>query len=721
MTHQEIKKIITECRNETKIEFPNQRGFFTPRFKSINPIELGQSKVISSPLALLLEFFYSIFKDLRNELTKLNQFLFPRKESFFGNKRESIIRGRVTFAMKNGIAKPIHHMSVEFWAKTWWLQWRRLGTGLTDDEGYYQIYYDRKAAKNIGILNLRLEVYHTSHIYFKDGKVKPNFSLFQKKWVRKDELSTDSFMLGNFRLDYWEYREDFPTPRVLIKDREKDAPQYYSQARQDALALQFIPNELTKAKHLEMLKLGSKKINLTYIQDDYPMNLSRSIEEKIPGYTRSDEYFGNRQMNGMNRASFFPDPENARNYQVKYFGSCQYEVNEIFAFPDATIQFKLDEEGLPLPVEITLTGPLSAFEKDQWKKNVFTPEDGKNWEYAKRIARVSGSLCTEVDDHFTGTHLNTEQYAIAAYRNLRLNPIANLLLPHLKEVVLINHTADKLLLKDFLPVASALTEKGLTQRTKDILGVQDWKGFHPMDPVSPAHDVASSDQLFWEITKQYVETYIDSHLEEIKKYWLEIHCFSQDLLEHSVPVFLSDVDLNRLNPEQQKQAGDRLEYYQFKYGFNPKLNRERVNGELKAISPITKNRGNEEITEKDIQNLKESCIYIIFVATYLHTWINEHQYDELGELLFNGLGLRFGNGENGILAPESDLRIAPDPKRATDMLWFVNLLSRTEFGFITRNEEGDINPEFSKLLINKKEEFLLLGVEVDNIESRTNI
>jgi hypothetical protein len=55
------------------------------------------------------------------------------------------------------------------------------------------------------------------------------------------------------------------------------------------------------------------------------------------------------------------------------------------------------------------------------------------------------------------------------------------------------------------------------------------------------------------------------------------------------------------------------------------------------------------------------------------------------------------------------------------MMWFSNFLSRTEYGFITRDEEKDINPYFSNLLLNKKEEFAALGVIVENIESRTNI
>ena len=112
---------------------------------------------------------------------------------------------------------------------------------------------------------------------------------------------------------------------------------------------------------------------------------------------------------------------------------------------------------------------------------------------------------------------------------------------------------------------------------------------------------------------------------------------------------------------------------------------------------------------------------MIMIATYIHTWINEHQYDDLGEVLYSSGGLRFGNKEQGIFSPESDLSISPDMTVATGMLWFTNFLSRTEYGFITRNEEGDVNPLFTKMLLDKKDEFAKLGVDVHSIESRTNI
>ena len=150
--------------------------------------------------------------------------------------------------------------------------------------------------------------------------------------------------------------------------------------------------------------------------------------------------------------------------------------------------------------------------------------------------------------------------------------------------------------------------------------------------------------------------------------------------------------------------------------------RQHRDGHLRTVSPLTLTSTlSPEQEKEEIQNLKKACTYMIFVATFLHTWANEHQYEDIGEVLYNCLGLRYGDKESGILAPESDLSIAPDLTRSTQMMWFSNLLSRTEYGFITRNEDHDINPYFCELLTAKKDEFAALGVIIEDIESRTNI
>jgi len=291
----------------------------------------------------------------------------------------------------------------------------------------------------------------------------------------------------------------------------------------------------------------------------------------------------------------------------------------------------------------------------------------------------------------------------------------------LKEVALINHSADKIIIHGYIPSATALTEKGIHDRTRDILGMQDWKNWEPMKVLCDQHDCARADRLFWEILVEYVEDFFEKNLTNIQLHWREVYHFSNDLVEHAVPVFLSDKDLHKLSPAERKLAEDRFEYYSFQYGFDTTATRAVVNGQLKTVSPITTAIRFEDALLDDIPNIKQACCYAIMMATYMHTWINEHQYDDMGEVLYNCGGLRFGDKERGIMAPESDLGIAPDLTRSTQMLWLTNLLSRTEYGFITKNEEGDVNPVFSKLLLAKREEFEKLGVDVHAIESRTNI
>ena len=118
MTHQDIKKIIKECQAQTKIEYPYKGSFFTPRFKSINHIEVGKSKIISNPITILIELGYVVYKDLRNWLHASIRALFPRRQKIVGKKLNSTLKGRITFAREeSNSAIPIHHMSVEFWAR----------------------------------------------------------------------------------------------------------------------------------------------------------------------------------------------------------------------------------------------------------------------------------------------------------------------------------------------------------------------------------------------------------------------------------------------------------------------------------------------------------------------------------------------------------------------------------------------------------------------------
>ena len=709
------------CHKKTRIEYRYKGNFFKPGFKNINYLQTGRSKIISSPITITVELFFAMLDYVKHKIVEFRNLFFPRLPKIFGEVMDSNFTGRLVFGKRKDDHIPIHHMHVELWGRTWFWQWRKLSEGISDRDGYFTMPFDLTAARSWWIRTVHFEVYQTQHVFYQHNKPRPHFELFHKIIISPSDFIGMEYTVGILQLFYWEYRDDTELPRVVIKDFDNDAPQYYSEGRNDAISQQFIPIEITKQKHLMQLKMDPESLTLAEIQDDYPINLTQAMEKMHPGITRCDEWFGMRMMNGMNMATFMPDKVNPEHYWVKYFGACLYDINNEYAFPTAEIKFKLRENGYPLPFEIHFTGALNAFNTDRFQKHVFTPADGEKWEQAKRIARVNAGLCTELDEHLTATHLNVEQYAIAAFRNMRESPIASLLFPHLKEVVLVNHTADRILLREYIPNASALTGVAIAQRTKDLLGVQDWKNWKPMEVISEVHTYAKAENLFWKILRQYVDYFFEKNLEDIKNHWHAVYCFSNDIVAHSVPLFHTTIDLNSLSPAERARHEARLEYYNKQYRLDMNLQRDIINGEVKTISPITHSFDYDESKPEEIQNLKDSCCYIIMMATFLHTWANEHQNEDIGEVLYNCLGLRFGDKETGVMAPESDLSIAPDLTRSTQMMWFSNLLSRTEYGFIESNEEGDIDIEFVNLLKAHEEEFLKYKVYSSKIESRTNI
>ncbi len=135
-----------------------------------------------------------------------------------------------------------------------------------------------------------------------------------------------------------------------------------------------------------------------------------------------------------------------------------------------------------------------------------------------------------------------------------------------------------------------------------------------------------------------------------------------------------------------------------------------------ALSRIT---NNDEADEEGITNLKKVARYIIMHSTFMHSWANNQQMDDGAEVRYASLGLRWG--DNGVFVPETDESISPPPRIASEQIWISTFLTKTKFGFIMRNEDEDIHPIFLETLRDHKEEFDDIGLNIDDIQSRTNI
>jgi hypothetical protein len=653
---------------------------------------------------------------------------FPRSEAIVGHPSPSHrITGRIIFERQRDDADmPMHHMPVELWGRTIWGAHRKLQVGRTDRDGRYSLTYDLDYCRRWPIRSLWVGVYHLDHgPVTSDAQAHPARVQLTKVRIPKRDLIGLTYRLNTIRVSHWEYRDDTALPRVVIRDHDTDAPDRYPPGRLEAIEHTFIPIELIKAGHLKLLRSAPERLSHARIQSDYPTNLTRFVEQKVPGLTRNDAWFGERMMNGMFGADLDRDPREPELFWIHHHWSSYDKDISQYALPDVDIWLRLKDNGYLTPVRIALTGALRAADVGDRTTHVFTNDDGAKWVAAKRAARVSAALHQELAHHFAGTHLNMEQYAIAAFRNLRLSPVARLLKPHLRGVVLINHSADRMLMGNgYISTACALTAKGLDQVVTNVMGTLDWQHFRPREPISPAHRYAHVANLYWDVVYRYVSDYLDAP--EVKRRtletWFELYRFSEDAVNHSVPSFLCHYLRGALLDRSGKpRDGHGHGWYQTRPRMNLHEERPVVAGRARAVSPITRDADGRDADAGAYDNLKQACAYIIYHATFGHTWGNALQYEDIGEVMYCSLGIRYGSTPDGILGPERDEAIAPDLLRSTQMMWWSNMLARTRHGMVMANEEGDVLPDFISALEAQRSTFAELGFDIDLLQTGINI
>lgn len=607
---------------------------------------------------------------------------------------------------------PLHYIKVELWDGDFGHH-HELGEGVTDASGFFKIGYNPRAQVGKDSISAQLRIYDQEHRYRKDGSL-----VLVDKLVYivdgRDHINQRQCDLGQLAVPFWVYDPKKPVPRIQVV-AHTSPPQSFSVARSVVLLKNLagveVQNQLHHAEHALNVNLPT----IEHIQDSYPVNLTRQIEAQRPGYTRSDEYFGERILNGMSASVLDKDPKDSSRYWLHHHWA-SYEQDEVFAMPNVDIWLKI-RDGKIMPVEISIQfrqhGPSSPGAPLEPPKR-YTPDDGDQWMQAKRVARVSAALHTELDAHLVETHLNVEQYAIAIYRNLRRSPLRFLMAPHIKEVILINRDAEARLLHEsgYFARATALTNKSIDARIKQTMGTLDWKNWRPRQILCEQHNYAKAAHLFWNCLSGYVDCFFEKHLDEIKENWFEVARFSDDLVRHSVPLFVCPFLQKQLN----HQTGRLGEWFEQNERMDLNVSRDVHDGVKRAVSSVTQS---EVCDNESLENMKQLCRYVIFHATFKHSWANSKQYDDGGELRYSGIGLR--HGKQGVLSPEDDSSILPPPDVATDQLWFAWMLSMSGYGFITKNEEHDIHPELISRLMEKREAFKELGVDINTIQSRINI
>ncbi|MBD2149695.1 hypothetical protein H6F44_06090 [Pseudanabaena sp. FACHB-1277] len=613
----------------------------------------------------------------------------------------SKVTGKLVFG---DTQKPLHNIELELWDRDIGSPGDYLGVGTTDYNGEFTIYYDPSKAGFLDAPDLELRLLDNRISFDNDNEI---VSTYRIAYTIKggDNVTQKEYDFGTRTVPYWLYKPDSHFARLFFSELE-GTPDDYSVGRTlngyDA-ASSLVP---IKAKHVITNTLNPNEPTLKEIQADYPPNLTINLDRQNPGYTRSDEYFVARVLNGMNPALFKRNKNNPNQLKVT-FNWDAYEKDDDHDLHNVEAFFEL-KEGKLVVTAITVQSryPDSFAPYSALKDPVtYKPTDGDKWLQAKRIFRTNSFFAAEMTEHYIKAHLQMEQYTIATFRNLRKNPVRLLLYPHVKSLVNINQRADEVLVSPTVGLVTTngpLTPASVVQVCKEQMASFDWKGWQPRQPLCEAHTFAKIANLYWQVLTEAIDNFFQSNQEDIIAEWAEIHRLSDDIIEHSVAY--------QPLPELKD---DEYEWYDRHELDKPGIPRVTVNGTVKATRPITTT---DQPSASDLDNLKELVRYVIFHITFWHSWVNDAQADEGGEIFYNSLALRGGS-----FGSEDDPAIAPNTLESTNLIYMVNVLTAIKYGYILKNEDDDVVLELRTALARYKKEFADLNYDVGNIRALINV
>lgn len=608
------------------------------------------------------------------------------------------VKGRLISNQKiNDEVKPIANAALQLWDLDL-IENDFLVGGTTDENGYFDLDYDpNKGNRWNDEPDLVLRFMDREYAYDKMGQPISKWFVV-KNFHAGNNITARVFDFGTLEVAFWEYEDAEGlnnvcfTPRVAIID--KKTPQSQRPGRTNEQIQTGLEHFVAHNKHTLITKFSKTHPSNESIEEDYPLNSTRKLQDQA----RSDDFISYMVLNGFNPCNLKKgEKDNTYFVDFRWDG---LELDTRHFAPNTTANFKLVNDKLELEsiaLQKRLGGDNSAHAEYR-KPKLYRPADPE-WERVKRIFRCNYFVFGEVTTHLSETHLNIEQYIVPIRRNLLNSPIARLLLPHFYGTTAVNMAANEILLADdgLVQKCSAVTGKSVKKICKNSFGTLNWYGWQPRKPLCGGHAFAKIGQLYWNTLHEYVYKYVHNNLSQIKHYWSEIRRMSQELVFHSlayVPVSESlYYDTNELNTRQK------IHPY--------------VNGKESAISPVTLRDSPEA---EDIANIIQFCCYLLYHATFKHSWVNDLQYEMGGEIEFATLGIT-----DDISNMRVDASKVVPPDEAMEHPFITYILNYTEYGYIMRNEDDDINPELIKHLIKNRAAFQNLNYDIRSIRSCINV
>lgn len=301
---------------------------------------------------------------------------------------------------------------------------------------------------------------------------------------------------------------------------------------------------------------------------------------------------------------------------LKDLTASDLQIGKYVGSPQAL--FYRSEQGL-LPVLIQL----------ERGHKVFTPAESDEWMRAKLYVQVADATHHELISHLCYTHLAMETFAIATARQLPKNhPLAQLLAPHFKFLLAINHRGNRVLLAEGAAIDSLLAPTGVASLDLIDRAYRD----RPLEHYALPHDLKHrglepeylSDfpyrddaQLLWDAIAGYVSAYL-------LRYYLDDRAVMQDAYLQAWAAELgSPMDSRPLSefpqlpdwvpPEVAKQTG---------------LQPESMPAHSRVPGFPTSQSGIGEI--QTLQQLIDLTTLTIFTCGPQHAAVNFSQFDYLG-------------------------------------------------------------------------------------------
>jgi hypothetical protein len=559
---------------------------------------------------------------------------------------------------------PLRGTLVEVWDRDF-VRDDLVGSSLSDDKGNFEITYDTADAGDTPDLSIKVIRLSPAGekvvIEYEDGP----------RNVEAD------YHFPPIKIAGWEYDSKIGVPLVYSDGAGITAsPQNFELPQIAKIAKQGLRKTIAR-------ELAENKSTYKAQQKYFEPSEVLTTERNANGSLRSDEFFVDSVLNGFNPAKLSFNAA-AETYHVRY-NIDQYEVDDKHQSPSAELTLSKNEEGELEPRSIAYrVRKVNSNPATFGAWTTTSPSDGTTkWEKAKEYFRIAEFIDGQVKGHLARGHLNTGQYAIALYRNLQKSPILKLLHPHLKSVSAINTFGKNIIFGNSgILVTSPLNEKSLVECMRDDLGGCDWSDWSPRKPVSEQHSYARIQKLYWDVLTKHVEKFVAEHIEKITKDWKEIYFFSQDLVGHSVPFRSETLPAGEQWLDHNEVSADR-------------------DAAILSISPITNKK--TKPTRADIERLVQACRYAIYHATMWHDWRNDNQRNYGGEVSYARLSLK------------------PSMDESAFQLFIVNLLVDIKYGYIVKDEDGEIPHSLIYLLREASPDFLGEQYDVRDLRSRINI